>query len=160
MDERKKFTVFQPLLSKGVRRSYAKKRTILFQGEVPRGVMIIDSGLVKVYGITSSGDQRTVTLLGLGDIFPMSWVFDKSEAGIYYYEALTDCTILIVPKDDYKQALKESPEIKDHVLIPICLIILRQLCMFTRLSTAMHRTNSSIFCSAWLLGSVKLKKTV
>lgn len=107
-----KFGHLQKLVPIGVRRHYTKKRTILFQGEIPRAVMILQKGLIKVYGITTSGDQRTVTLLSEGDVFPMSWVFGKSSVGMYYYEALTDCTVLSVSKEDYVNALESDPLLK------------------------------------------------
>jgi CRP/FNR family transcriptional regulator len=103
------------LSAQGVTRQYAKKRTILFQGEIPRSAMVLQSGLVKVYGITTSGDQRTVTLLSAGDIFPVEYVFDNSRVSLYYYEALTDCTALSLPKADFLVALDKDPALKDQV---------------------------------------------
>ena len=114
LDERKlfgKLTILQPL---GVTRRYPKKRTIIFQGETPRSVYILKSGIVKVYGITSEGDQRTVTLLSAGDIFPTSWVFSKTETSIYYYEAASDCLVLAVTKEDYMEALNTNAELKEQ----------------------------------------------
>lgn len=110
-----KFGLLQKLVPLGVRRQYAKKRTILFQGEIPRAVMLLQKGLVKVYGITSSGDQRTVTLLTEGDVFPMSWVFGKSPVCVYYYEALSDCTIVTVAKNDYYTALETDSALKEQI---------------------------------------------
>lgn len=115
MEERLKFGAFKSLQSKGITRQYAKKRTVLFQGEIPRSAMVLQSGLVKVYGITTGGDQRTVTLLGAGDIFPVEYLFDKSRVSLYYYEAVTDCTILTLPKTDFTQALETDPVLKDQV---------------------------------------------
>ncbi len=115
MEERLKFGVFKPLLATGIIRSYAKRRTILFQGEIPRSVMVVQSGIVKVYGITTSGDQRTVTLLSAGDIFPVEWVFDRSRVSLYYYEAITDCTILSVAKTDFLPVLESNTALKDHI---------------------------------------------
>lgn len=114
LDERKlfgKLAILQPL---GVTRRYPKKRTIIFQGEKPRSVFIVRSGVVKVYGITSEGDQRTVTLLGAGDIFPTSWAFGKTDTSTYYYEASTDCLVLAVTKDEYMNALQNNPELKEQ----------------------------------------------
>lgn len=110
-----KFGHLHKLVSIGVRRSFAKKRTILFQGEVPRAVFVLQKGLVKVYGITSTGDQRTVTLLTEGDVFPMSWVFNKSPVCVYYYEALTDCTVIAVAKDEYYRMLNADRALKEQV---------------------------------------------
>jgi CRP-like cAMP-binding protein len=115
MEERLKFAAFRPLLAAGIIRQYAKRRTILFQGEVPRSLMVVQSGIVKVYGITNGGDQRTVTLLSAGDIFPVEWVFDKSRVSLYYYEAVTDCTVLAVTKTEFMTELGSNPELKDHI---------------------------------------------
>lgn len=115
MEERLKFGAFKSLQTAGVTRQFAKKRTILFQGEIPRSVMVLESGLVKVYGITTGGDQRTVTLLSAGDIFPVEYVFDKSRVSLYYYEAITDCTVLSLPKSEFLKALDTDPALKDQV---------------------------------------------
>lgn len=115
MEERLKFAVYKPLLASGIIRQYAKHRTVLFQGEIPRSVMVVQSGIVKVYGITTSGDQRTVTLLSAGDIFPVEWVFDKSRVSLYYYEAITDCSILSVPKAEFLPVLDSNAALKDHI---------------------------------------------
>ena len=115
MSNTDKFGLLQKLVPIGVKRHYAKKRTILFQGEIPRAVMLLQKGLVKVYGITSSGDQRTVTLLTEGDIFPMSWVFGKSSVCMYYYEALTDCTIVSVSKDEYLNAVEHDSALREQI---------------------------------------------
>lgn len=115
MEERLKLVAFKPLLKAGIPRQFTKRRTILFQGEIPRSLMIIQSGIVKAYGITSSGDQRTVTLLSAGDIFPIEWVFDKSRVSLYYYEAVTDCSILSVSKSDFLTTLAADAQLKEHV---------------------------------------------
>ncbi|MBL8121760.1 Crp/Fnr family transcriptional regulator [Candidatus Saccharibacteria bacterium] len=115
MDERKQFGKLKLLAPFAVTRQYAKKQTILFQGEIPRSVLLLRSGIVKVYGITADGDQRTVTLLTAGDIFPMSWVFGKSPICIYYFEAATDCTVLAVSREDYERTVAQQPSLKDQI---------------------------------------------
>lgn len=110
-----KFGLLQKLVPLGVVRRYARKRTILFQGEVPQSVMLLQKGLVKVYGITSTGDQRTVTLLSEGDVFPMSWVFGKTSVCMYYYEAVTDCTVILVTKDEYQAALDTDTALQKQI---------------------------------------------
>ena len=115
MEERLKFGAFKSLQPAGVTRQFAKKRTILFQGEIPHSVMVLAAGLVKVYGITTGGDQRTVTLLSAGDIFPVECVFDKSRVSLYYYEALTDCTVLSLPKAEFLSALDSETTLKNQV---------------------------------------------
>ena len=115
MEDRLRFGAFKSLQSVGVTRQFSKRRTILFQGEIPRGVLVLESGLAKVYGITNGGDQRTVTLLNAGDIFPVECVFDKSRVSLYYYEALTDCSVLNLPKTDFLAALERDSALKDQI---------------------------------------------
>lgn len=115
MQDRESLAVFAPLFRVGTRRSFTKKRTILFQGEVPRSAQIIESGIVKVYGITNGGEQRTITLLTPGDVFPMSWVFGKSKAAMYYYEAVTDCVVYAVDKDEYDRTLRANVDVRDAI---------------------------------------------
>lgn len=115
MHDREKLQAYAPLIQAGSRRSFSKRRTILFQGEVPRNVQFIESGIVKVYGITNGGDQRTITLLTTGDIFPMSWVFGKSNAAMYYYEAVTDCTIYSIDRKAYDDILAKDHAVKDTI---------------------------------------------
>lgn len=115
MEERLKFGAFRHLQNLGMTRQFSKKRTILFQGEVPRSVMVLESGLVKVYGITTGGDQRTITLLGAGDVFPVECVFDRSRVSLYYYEALTDCAVLTLPKADFLGALERDQALSQQI---------------------------------------------
>jgi len=115
MEDRLRFGAFRSLQSIGVTRQFAKRRTILFQGEIPRGVLVLESGLAKVYGITNGGDQRTVTLLSAGDIFPVECIFDKSRVSLYYYEALVDCSVMSLPKAEFLAALERDSELKNQI---------------------------------------------
>ena len=115
LDEKERFGRLSLLQPHGVLRRYPKKRTIIFQGDAPQGVYVIKSGLVKVYGITSEGDQHTVTLLSAGDVFPMSWVFGKTSVCMYYFDAASDCQLLIVPKKDYQRILELDVELKEQI---------------------------------------------
>ena len=116
VDIKQKFGYLDVFGPRAVIRQYQKGRTIFFQGEVPRSVLILKKGLIKVYGITSSGDQRTVTLLSVGDVLPMSWVTDSAPVCLYYYEAVTDCTVLAVSKEDYHAEVQSNEKLRNQVL--------------------------------------------
>ncbi len=78
--------------------SYKKSEIILLQGEVPRNVYIIKSGVVKTYGINNDGDERPVSFDTAGEIFPIGWLFEKIDRTQYFYQALTDCEVYAVPR--------------------------------------------------------------
>lgn len=56
-------------------KTFKKGETILLKDEVPKGVFIIESGLVKTYSITSGGFERLVSLDRRGENFPIGFSF-------------------------------------------------------------------------------------
>lgn len=88
-------TALLPVASK----KFIKKRTILYyQGEIPRTANIMLSGLIKMYNINSFGEEQIVGFQATDDIFPVPWIFGKSTSTLFYFEAMTDCEILVMPK--------------------------------------------------------------
>lgn len=94
----------------GTFRTVTKGGNVLFQGEVPRSVMIVRSGVVRAYTITSGGEERTVSLHGDGDIIPLSWVLGTTTNTLFYYEAVTDCRLFQVPRAAFNDYLMAKPE--------------------------------------------------
>lgn len=89
-----------------------KKRTIFYyQGEVPRSANIILSGLMKVYSINSSGEEQIVSFHVTNDIFPLPWVFGESSSTLFYYEALSDCEILTLPRDKVLELVAQDSKL-------------------------------------------------
>jgi CRP/FNR family transcriptional regulator len=72
---------------------------------------IVQSGVVKVYNINSAGDEQIVAFHTAGDIFPTSWIFNLSNTTMYYYETLSDCEVLIVPRTVLYENIIKSPEL-------------------------------------------------
>lgn len=82
---------------------------VLYQGEIPRNVMILRQGLVKIYSISSSGEERIVDFAVPGETLATSWVFGNATSTLYYYHALEDCEIYELPK----ASITEYLQIKD-----------------------------------------------
>lgn len=93
-----------------VKRNYHAGSIILYQGEAPRSSYIVIDGVVKVYSISPDGDEQIVIFLVAGDIFPFSWLFKKASAVLFFYEALTNCKVALVPPETLKQSLLQSPK--------------------------------------------------
>ena len=89
-------------------RAYKKKQIILHQDDVLSFIYSIKTGYVKVYTILSSGNSRTLFLLGPNDIFPSASSLLSSDKGHHlkhYYEALTDITVNYMNYDDFFESL-------------------------------------------------------
>jgi CRP/FNR family transcriptional regulator len=79
-------------------RKYKAGSTILYQGEAPRTACIVVEGVVKVYAISRTGEEQIVALHVKNEPFPTSWLFETSPTTLFFYEAMTTCTIGHLPK--------------------------------------------------------------
>lgn len=99
-----------------VTRLVKKGSILLYQGEIPRSAFIIRRGLVRVYTITTSGEERTIALHGKGDIFPLPWIFGEVTNTLFYYEAMADSEVVSAPKNHILDAVTNSPELTATIL--------------------------------------------
>lgn len=86
-------------------RRIKKGGNVLFQGEIPRSVMIVRDGIIRAYTITSSGEERIVALFSKGGIVPLAWALDEAPNALFYYDALSEVRVLTVPKQDFLTAV-------------------------------------------------------
>ncbi|HEY1645018.1 MAG TPA: Crp/Fnr family transcriptional regulator [Candidatus Saccharimonadales bacterium] len=92
-------------------RVYRRGQIILFQGESPRYAYLIKKGLVKIYNIDYDGKEQFIDLESTGATFPKLWIWGKENNAQYYYEALSDCDIYVIPRDAYLNFVKSDPEL-------------------------------------------------
>lgn len=101
---------WQSFLKHYTTKSYKKSDVILQQDVEPGCAFIIKKGIVKTYNITSKGEEKPISFSLTDEIFPIGWVFDKIVRSQYFYEALTECEVYAVPKDDLLEFLNEDTE--------------------------------------------------
>lgn len=106
----------QPLLSSSLTRTFSSGSTILYQGEAPRNACVLSSGIVKVYSISEQGDEQIVTIHVAGEFFPASWIFGKTTSTLFYYEAVTECTVAFMPRKELIEFMI-SDNTRLHVLL-------------------------------------------
>lgn len=92
-------------------RRIKKGGNVLFQGEIPRSVMIVRDGVIRAYTITSSGEERIVSLFSKGDIIPLGWAIGNVPNALFYYDALVDTRVLTVPKQIFLDTVMTDPEL-------------------------------------------------
>jgi CRP/FNR family transcriptional regulator len=90
-------------------KSYKKNDVILQQDVEPGHAFIVKDGVIKTYNITSKGEEKPVGFNLANEIFPLGWVFGKICKSQYFYEALADSEVHIVPKDDLTRFLNDTP---------------------------------------------------
>jgi CRP/FNR family cyclic AMP-dependent transcriptional regulator len=92
--------ILKDFCSKYPLRHFKKDRPLFYQGEVPQSAFFIKSGVVKVYNITTSGEEKIVSYEADGSLVPSGWIFSKSPAALFYYDAFTDSQLYSIPKQE------------------------------------------------------------
>jgi CRP-like cAMP-binding protein len=100
----------------GTTRRFKAKTAIMYQGEAPRSGYYIKKGVVKAYTLQASGEEQVVAFFEAGDLFPMSWLFGKTETTMYYHESMEPCELISVTRGDVENILLKQATIKDKLL--------------------------------------------
>jgi CRP/FNR family transcriptional regulator len=103
-------------LDKYPRRVLKKGWPILYQGEIPRCTYVIKKGVVRIYDISSSGEEKIIAFSADNEFLPAAWAFEKAPVALYYYEAFTDTEVYLVPRDELRQALESNTEMMQYAL--------------------------------------------
>jgi CRP/FNR family transcriptional regulator len=107
---------FSEVISRYLVRTYPAGKTIAFQSEIPRFCYIIARGTVRVYSIDSHGEESNITFVSEGNAFPLEYVFDKSRASLYYYEAQTEVDIAVLTAEEFHREIEKDPIFARQVL--------------------------------------------
>jgi CRP/FNR family transcriptional regulator len=76
----------------------------------PPGVFFVKSGFVRQYLISNDGKELTVNILKPETYFPIIWALNNVN-NIYFYESLTDVTLLKAPKEEVVKQLENHPDL-------------------------------------------------
>jgi CRP-like cAMP-binding protein len=88
-----------------------KKNQLIFWPEAqPSGVLYVKSGFVRQYLISKDGKELTVNILKPEAYFPIIWALNNV-VNIYFYESLTDVTLLKAPKNEVVKQLENHPDL-------------------------------------------------
>jgi CRP/FNR family transcriptional regulator len=87
-----------------------KGRPLLYQGEIPTMGFYVKQGIVKLYNITSQGEEKIVGYESAGGLLPIEWLFSRAQVALYYYDTFTDCEVVRLPKDELIDKLNRNPD--------------------------------------------------
>lgn len=101
--------------------NFKKGEMILQAHQTSDYLHIIQEGLVKLYSITNQGEETIVVIYGKHDAFPLSWIIRSRRKGVYY-QAITDCRIVLIPQKILLEQMKNSA----GVAFAMCQRVLKQ----------------------------------
>lgn len=89
---------------------YAKGQTVFHQGEEARNLYVVESGLLKIYTLSSNGGQNVLSLFGPGTHVAIVALFDY-DAYPANCEALEETRLIVLPAPLLAQRLAQEPAI-------------------------------------------------
>jgi CRP/FNR family transcriptional regulator len=82
---------------------------VVHEGLAPRRCYAVKSGFAKVFLTTKGGEEKAVNFIASYDLFPLTWIFGKTDAALYYYQAYTDCEMVEIPREEIIRHAEEDP---------------------------------------------------
>ncbi len=90
--------------------SFKKGTVLLHQGEAGGEVFYLTDGFVKTYTIADDGDEKLIAILGPGDVVNLEAALFHDITHRYYYEAMTDGKLRVVPAEALERQLRQNPD--------------------------------------------------
>lgn len=85
---------------------------MLFQGDAPQDVIVLKSGVIKVYDIDEGGNEKILHLLKPWSILPFAFFSGKKQDAIqWFYAALTDCEVCTIPRTKLASQMSKNSEL-------------------------------------------------
>lgn len=92
-------------------KKFLKGELIMVQGEIPPCVYVINKGVVKVYNLTSQGEEKPISYDMEGESFPLGWAFSKMTESQFFYDAFTDVELYCVPRREFQDLFSQNADV-------------------------------------------------
>ena len=107
-----------------VKRLYAGYRTQKFKrGETiyvrdaePAKAFAVKSGTIRAFAYTAESEEKSVSFIVKNELFPIGWLFSKTETALFYYVAHTDCELYVIDKEAFQHSLANEPSLAHELL--------------------------------------------
>lgn len=96
-------------------KNYKKGQILVYADDAPQGVFFIESGDVRQYVISNSGDEVVVNVFKPPAFFPMSWVLNRTPNN-YFFETASDTKLRIAPAEDTLTFIQNNPDVLQDLL--------------------------------------------
>jgi CRP-like cAMP-binding protein len=93
----------------GLRTVKVKRGSIIFvQDELPRYGYAIKSGYVRAYNYTPTMEEKSVSFVVKNELFPIGWLFSKTNSAFINFVAHTDCELYVVDKHSFHTYISDD----------------------------------------------------
>lgn len=89
-------------------KSFSKGEPIINAGQDVTNIYTVEEGFVRGFDISEKGDTQVIWYGRPEDIFPLPLLFDKIFEATYFYDAFTDCSLRIIPSNDFSDFIGQD----------------------------------------------------
>lgn len=98
---------------------YKKGQVLFHEGTRPLGVFCVNSGRIKVYRLGIDGKEQIIKVSAAGDLLGYKALISEQHY-VLSGEALDDCVVCFIPKEDFLKLLKPGSAFYMEVLKAVC----------------------------------------
>ncbi len=84
---------------------------LLYQGDTPAQVYIINSGVVKIHDIDDAGNEKILHLVKSPSLIPYSFFSGLPSPLQWFYSTLTDCDVYVIDAGKLSEEVKKNGEL-------------------------------------------------
>lgn len=96
----------QKLLESSRLKHVQKGQVLLYAGDYPVEMQVIKEGIVKLHNIDEQGGEKVLHLFKPPMIIPLAFFSRPENATRWYYTALTDCDLCVVPREELERLME------------------------------------------------------
>lgn len=98
---------------------YKKGQALFHMGTRPLGVFCVSHGTIKVYCTGQDGKEQIIKVSAAGDLLGYKALISEHQY-MHTAEALDDCTVCFIPKEDFLQLLQPGSAFYMKLLKAVC----------------------------------------
>ena len=118
-------------------RQFERREAIYLPAEQAQAVMLLTSGRVKIYHVTTEGKESVLTFIEPGELFGELAILDQGTRE-EYAEAMATSSIVLIPREPLQELIEEQP----HLALGLTKLIgLRRRRVERRLKSLLFRSN-------------------
>lgn len=91
-------SLLQPLVEGARHKRIMKDQVILYEGDHVEDMLVVTQGIVKIHDIDEHGNEKILHLVKPPGIIPFAFFSGGDDPTRWFYTALTDCDVYVVPK--------------------------------------------------------------
>lgn len=114
LDPQKAIREFEELSQGKEIRRYVNKSVLYEEGQYPKWIYKVETGLIKSYQINDFGKELILDIFGPGDLFGYISVFTDGKY-FTYTAAMEDSRVAIIPIEEFKQLILNSSDFSVHL---------------------------------------------